>query len=87
MTERGKGRSRGRRDPSFYPYSTNSPEEIRIFGLHKPIVESRRADSNRLPLLITSLLAYILACTGASGKCAYLCGHRHFRQGWLSTAY
>jgi hypothetical protein len=29
--------------------------------------ESRRADSNRLPLLITSLLAYILARTGASG--------------------
>src|SRR5215216_7578768 len=31
-------------------------------------LESRRADSNRLPLLITSLLAYVLACTGASGN-------------------
>ena len=31
-----------------------NPLAIQIFPLLNPIVESRRADSNRLPLLITS---------------------------------
>jgi hypothetical protein len=40
---------------------------FRIFGLSKLNRESRRADSKRFPAPVTSLLAYILARTGASG--------------------
>src|SRR5918993_3647256 len=38
-----------------------------VLPANRDKTKSRRADSNRLPLLITSLLAYTLACTGASG--------------------
>ena len=39
-----------------------------VFPANRNKMKSRRADSNRLPLLITSLLAYTLACTCASGN-------------------
>jgi hypothetical protein len=44
--------------------------------------KSRRADSNRYPALSTSLLEHVLACTSASGSCAYLCGFCRSHPAW-----
>src|SRR5215212_294530 len=52
----------GFRGPARY---TRTVRRFRIFGLSKPNRESRRADSNRLPLLITSdRLCVAGVCTG-----------------------
>ena len=44
---------------------------LRVFPLAKPNTESRRADSNRLPLLITSWLAAVLVRTIAYRHVSY----------------
>jgi hypothetical protein len=60
---------------------------IRISPANAKKKESRRADSNRFPAPATSLLAYILARTGASGNSACLGGFRRSGGVALSIAY
>jgi len=47
---------------------------FRLFGLSKPIGESRRADSNRLPLL--QLRVITQALQGCARDCEYLISRR-----------
>src|SRR5215211_9123745 len=58
-----------------------------VFPANPDKMESRRADSNRLPAPATSLLAYMLARTSASGKCACLGGFRRSGSLTLSILY
>jgi hypothetical protein len=55
------------------PTSASAPFRLAFIRIPRKL-ESRRADSNRLPLLITIWLAHVLVCPSASRNQGYLGG-------------
>ena len=74
-----------------YPsnYAEKDPKTLPHSGNRLSQADLREPTSGLQPLTpapTTSLLAQVLACTGASGNSAYQWGFRHLRRGCVSIA-